>query len=260
LTDRLYTSRLQKGGALLDDMRTLVRFWKDQGEHRQKEWIVSENILGKHSRTRALDVYQEAFVPRFIKGNPPEAWKIVRPLEDRDLSIEIVRPIYYWITARSEPILYDFVVEEIVPKAKSMDVAVGVDDTERWVQKKSKSQGRSWSRSVSIRVAQSMLAALRDFGILEGKAKKQIAPSYLPVESFAYLAFCLFKSGASGEKLIKHDDWRLFLLNQSVVERLFLDAHQSGFLRYEAAGRIHRLDFFANTMEEMADVIVGRRN
>ena len=244
----------------MDDMRALVRYWKDQGMGQQKDWIVSENILGKRSRTRVLDVYQEAFVPRFVKGNPPEAWRIVRPLEDRDLGIEVVRPIYYWITARSEHILYDFVMEEIVPKSKSMDSTVRVDETERWIQEKITSQGRSWSRSVSTRVAQSMLAALRDFGLLEGKAKKRIAPSYLPVESFAYLAFCLFKSGVSGEKLIKHNDWKLFLMDTPVVERLFLDAHQSNLLRYEAAGRIHRLDFFANTLEEMADVIAGRRN
>ena len=89
---------------------------------------------------------------------------------------------------------------------------------------------------------------------------RQIAFRPLSIcESFAYLAFVLFAMGNAGERLVTHPDWQLFLLTPSGVEHLFLEAHQRRFLRYAAAGRIHRIEFVAQTLEEMADVIVGRK-
>lgn len=255
-----YTSRLQKGGALLEDMRVLIRNWSDEGTwNSQRDRIIQENILGKKTRSRAIDVYKEAFVPRFLRGDPPEAWKILRSLEDRDMSIDILRPIYYWLTARGEPLLYDFVVDEILAKSNGMDLSVRVDDTTIWIAGKLSECQQSWSQSVTIRVAQGLLAALRDFGILEGTLRKKIAPVYLPVESFAYLCFVMHNLGRSGERLALHPDWRLFLIDSPAVERLFLEAHQNRLLNYEAAGKICRIEFYARNLEEMADVIARKR-
>lgn len=255
-----YTSRLQKGGALLEDMRVLVRNWSDEGTwNSQRDRIIQENILGKKTRSRAIDVYKEAFVPRFLRGDPPEAWKILRSLEDRDMSIDILRPIYYWLTARGEPLLYDFVVDEILTKSNSMDLSVRVDETTVWIAGKLFECRKSWSQSVTIRVARGLLAALRDFGILEGASRKQIAPVYLPIEPFAYIAFVLHTLGSSGERLIAHPDWKLFLMEPPVVEMLFLEAHQNRLLNYEAAGKICRIEFYARNLEEMADVIARKR-
>jgi len=258
--NKAYTSRLQKGGALLQDMRLLVRSWRNGGMATQKDRILIENILGKKTHARALDVYQEAFAPRFIRGNPPKAWKIVRALENHDLSVEILKPVYYWITARSDRLIYDFVVDEILPKSKSPDLAIRVDETKNWIEKKLTEHDQSWSQAVTIRVAQGLLAALRDFGILVGATAKRIAPVYLPVEAFAYLAFVLHELGSSGERLIRHQDWKLFLMEPPVVEGLFLGAHQHRLLRYEAAGKIYRIDFPARNREEIADAIAGRRD
>ncbi|MBW1799342.1 MAG: DUF1819 family protein [Deltaproteobacteria bacterium] len=241
-------------------MRLLVRSWCDGGRSSQKNHLIVENVLGKKTRARAQDVYQEIFYPRFIKGDPPKAWKIARILEDRELPFEIIKPVYYWITARSDRLLYDFVIDEILPKSKSTDLTIRVDETNNWITKRLSAQKQSWSKSVTIRVAQGFLAALRDFEILEGATKKSVAPVYLPVESFAYLCFCLHESGNTGERLIKHSDWKLFLMEPPVVERLFLEAHQNRLLHYEAAGKLYRIEFFARNMEEMADVIAGRRD
>ncbi len=257
---KTYTTRLQKGGALLEDMRVLVRSWNDEGNDKQRDHVIIENVLGKKTKMRAGDIYRRAFLHRFIKGDPPDAWKIVRPLEDREVPLEILRPVYLWITARSEPLLYDFASEEIHSKNRSQDLAVRVDETATWIRKRVIEQHQAWTDTVTTKVARGLLAALRDFGILVGRATKRIAPVYLPVESFAYIAFVLHQLGSSGERLIRHQDWKLFLMASPVVERLFLDAHQHRLLRYEAAGRIYRIDFSARNTEEMADVIAGRRD
>ncbi len=50
--------------------------------------------------------------------------------------------------------------------------------------------------------------------------------------------------------MIRHPDWKLFLLRETNVERLFMESHQHGWLRFEAAGGIYRLEFPQNTFEE----------
>jgi hypothetical protein len=216
------------------------------------------NILGKATRARAKDTINHAFVPRFLKGNPPDAWKIVRPLEDKNFPIEILKPVYYWITARSERILYDFAIEELWMRIGYADPAISTKEVVAWVRSKLVKYNQLWSHAVTQKVAQGILAALRDFGILEGRARKKIAPTYLPIESFGYLAFILNSLEFTGSQLVNHPDWRFFLLPLRAVESLFLEAHQRRYLSYAAAGNVIRVDFAAKTMEEMADVILRR--
>jgi len=85
-----------------------------------------------------------------------------------------------------------------------------------------------------------MLAALRDFGILEGAKRKRIAPQHLALEAFCLIAFCLHDLGFEQKSLVRHPDWKLFLLTQTTVERLFLEAHQNGWLDFQAVGGAQR--------------------
>jgi len=59
---------------------------------------------------------------------------------------------------------------------------------------------------VATKVARGLLAALRDFGILEGRAQKRLASLALPVSACAYLAFCFRNAGAAGRSLVTHPD------------------------------------------------------
>lgn len=253
-----YNSRLQKGGALLEDMRLLVRNWQNGGINGQRDTVVAENLLGKHTRARAADTLRYTFLPRFVNGHPPQAWKIVRALEDRNLPVEILRPVYYWITARNERLLYDFVHTELFCHSKSQTQGITTDEVCSWISAQLATCGKRWSPTVTAKVARGVLATLRDFGILEGVGKKRIAPVYLPVESFAYIAFALHQEGASGPHLVHHRDWTLFLFSSPVVEHMFLEADRNGLLRFQAAGKIMRIDFPASSFEEMADVIAAR--
>jgi hypothetical protein len=259
--EQKYSTRIQKGGALLEDMRLLVRSWhEDTTWENQVKAGLSSNLLGKETRARATDVFRRAFSHRFIKGDPPEAWKIVRPLEDRSVSLDVLKPIYYWITARSDRLLYDFASEFLLAHGTGSGLYVRVEEVARWITTKLSIHGHQWSETVTLKVARGLLAALRDFGILAGASKKRIAPVYLPIESFTCIAFMLSQLGGSGGSLINHPDWRLFLLAPSLIEKLFLEAHQSGLLRYDAAGNLYRIEFKVSTIEELADVIARRAN
>ena len=246
-----------KGGALLADMRQLVCQWADDldGEAAIR---AANRILHKSTRVRVADTLNVAFKPRFVTGNPPNAWKLARAIEDCHPQIEVVRPFYYWITARAESLLHRFVTTEVFERAKSHDPAIRVDETLSWVTKAVAAESKAWAPSVRIRMAQGMLAALRDFGILEGAVHKRIAPQHLPLETFCLIAFCLHQLGFEQKSLVRHPDWILFLLNLTTVERLFLEAHQNGWLDYQCVGEIYRIEFKSRNLDDYAHDLLGR--
>ena len=134
LTVRNYTTRLQKGGALINDMRLIVQNWSDyEAPQLQGKRIIQKNLLGKKTKARSMDVYRRTFSQRFLKGDPPEAWKIVKPLEKANIPIDILKPVYYWITARSDHLLYDFVTEELFDRSRGSDHSIRVDETAFWI-------------------------------------------------------------------------------------------------------------------------------
>ena len=250
----IYTTRLQKGGALVDDMRQLVRAWRDAPLQPQRDSGISGNILNKDTRTRLADVFRRIFLPRFVDGPIPNAWKLVRPLEDLAVPIHTLRPIYYWITAQAEPMLGDFCREFILPRQAIVRAGIGTDEVVSWLEEK-----RSpWSKTVATKVARGLLAALRDFGILEGRTQKRLGGLVLPVPAFAYLAFCLRRNGAVSHSLLAHQDWQLFLMRPDDVEHFFLLAHQGRLLEYHAAGSTVSINFPTESLEEYAHVVAQR--
>jgi hypothetical protein len=256
-TRNLYNTRIQKGGALLEDMRMLVRSWKEEGTNNNSE---VRRLLGKKTLARSRDTMIRAFIPRFLQGDPPNAWKIARLLEDRNAEPEIIRPIYYWVTARSDRLLYEFVTEELIHVAGSGDGSVRIEETTTWVSAHIQKAGQEWTPTVTLKVGRGILAALRDFGILEGGSKKRIAPAHLPIEAFCYIAFWLWRLGYSGESLVRHSDWGLFLFSPKIVERLMLEAHQLNLLSFHSAGRIYRVDFPTDDPGDYIDVLFGKKS
>lgn len=250
-----FTSRLQKGGALLSDMRQLVCHWADKPQSLAPARFVKD-VLPKSTHARANDTFIRSFHPRFIEGSPKNAWELCAVLEENHPTLEVARTFYYWLTARSEPVLYRYVTEALFQQAKTGISEVTSAEASEWIQKNQTERNRTWSDIVRIKVARGMLAALRDFGILSGSSRKSIAPLHLPLESFCLIAFCLRNVLGDHQDLTQHPDWRLFLLSPTAVERLLLEAHQHNWLHYQAAGAVSRLEFPAQTFEAYARIVL----
>lgn len=254
----VYTTRLQKGGALLREMRLLTTIWSDRLGIADQ--LIAENALALPSRARAQDVIMRAFVPRLVRGDPPNLWKPLAILEESGSSVELLRPVHYLSAARSEPLLADFVRDELAERNRVADLEVSVEDVLRFMDCRPVALygGSRWSNDVQIKVARGLLAALRDFGVLEGAAHKRLVLAHLPLGAFAFVAFVISLSEPSGERLIHHPDWRLYLLSPALVERMLIEAQQYRLLQFQAAGRVARIDFPAHDIEGYARVIAQR--
>lgn len=237
-----FTSRIQKGGALLADMRQLVSRWAEKPPETPPGRYTGD-VLQKTTRARAEDTYRRAFLPRFIASRPPDAWELCAEIEEHAPPIEIVRLFYYWLTARAESLLYRYVTEELFHAARAGTGEVRIADVATWIRTECSKAGKKWSETVTMKTARAMLAALRDFGILEGAAKKHIAPTHLPLEVFCFIAFCMRCVIGDKGDTTAHRDWRLFLIPPDAVERLLFEAHQHGWVDYQVAGGISRIEF-----------------
>jgi hypothetical protein len=253
-----YTSRIIKAGALIGDTKTLLAHWDlDASVDDNLSRVRRENVFGKASRSRVEDILgifrqrylSEASVTRalvtLVKGKFPPA---------------ALERLFYFHAARNDRLLHDAVTEILVPMHARALVDINVSDFQRplakWVDE-GKTTGH-WSEPTIIRIAQGLLSALRDFGVLQGAVNKKIAPAYFPIDSFAYVMFYLKQHQASGSKLIELPEWNLFFLQREGVERFLFEAHQRDLLEYHVAGSVTRLTFPAETLEEYANVLAQR--
>lgn len=254
----IYTSKIIKATALLGDTKTLLSHWDvsvtatDNFQRLQRE-----NVFGKASRSRVEDILN-IFRQRFM-AEESVTKALVLLVNERFPSACLDR-ILYFHAARADRLLFDVVTELFFEKQAQGLVDLDATEVQRSIQKwvTEGKTASSWSEITTLRVTQGLMAALRDFGVLQGAVNKKIAPAYLPVEAFAYIAFYLKQHQASGAKLVELPDWRLFFLPIEGVERFLFDAHQHGLLEYHAAGTVTRLTFPTESLEEYANVLARR--
>jgi hypothetical protein len=254
----IYTSRIIKAGALLGDTKTLLANWDNSRSILENlERFKGENLFGKTSRSRIEDVLA-IFRQRYLQE--PSVVRALHELVNNRIPSDALNSILFFHSAQSDRLLHDVVTEilwDYYVRGKSeirpseLEVALT-----RWV-REGKTSVR-WQAYTTRRVAQGLLATLRDFGLLQGKVNKRLAPMHLPTEAFAYVAFYLHQRQRSGERLIEHPEWRLFFLQTQAVERQFMEAHQRRLLEYHAAGPVIRIGFPTESLEDYTSAISQR--
>ena len=252
-----YTTRLQKGGALLADMRALLLLWSDSSDC--VDHLIARNALGHGSRGRARDVITRSFIPRFVRSRPPDLWRAMAIFERAGVPRDATLALHFHLAAEAEPLLSDFAVH--VHADRRPGSAVTVDDALRFLRRSPSERfpdGR-WSHDVGTKVARGLLAALRDFGHLRGQRKKILAVPALPPMSFAWIAAHRQLLGARGTRILRDVAWQRFGLGERAVERLLFECHACGYVQYHAAGSVVRLDFAAASLEGIAHALVEGR-
>jgi hypothetical protein len=243
------TSNIQKGGALLDDCRRIVEAWDRDGTPEENiARIADENLLAKASRTRSDDVLHRILEPRLVAPGPHVIPALKGLLAEPKAFIEAC----YYEATRDDTLLAAFAEEPLWSWWKEGRVGVGVDDVVGWFATLAK-DGRipTWSDSVRTKTARGLLAALRDFGVLRGGARKEIAPPAMSPRGFAYVAWREHEQGASSRALAASNVWRRWLLEPDRVLDLFGQAARIGVLRFSSAGSAIRVDWLARSLAEV---------
>ena len=257
-TEPIYTSRIIKASALIADTKVLLSEWNlEQSVPDNLDRARRQNIFGKASRKRVEDVLR-IFRQRYF-DDPGVGTALVTLTRD-GAPAAWLDPLLYFFAAQNDRTLRDIVVEVIYPRHRAgytdLPKEVVIRAIRNWV-----AEGKTtnpWGENTVSRVTRNSLAALRDFGVLQGTTHKRIAPIYLPTPSFALIALWLQGRERSGDLILQSDDWKLFFLPVEGVERFFIEAHQEHLLTYHAAGSVVRIEFPATSLPEYAHVLLER--
>jgi len=260
---RGYTvTSLIKSSGLLADMRLLLAAWDENKTVEENfESALRQNLFGKASRKRVADLLY-VIKRRYLPQDGSD--RAFRTFVSSSLPSEITDRVLYYYTALAEPLIYDFVTDFLFERYLIYNQPITIQSALDFIQeaiRQEKTKGQWESENTRERVAQGLLATLRDFGVLEGVVRssdKRIAEPRLHILAFGYIAFHIKRCEPSGERLVNHPNWRLFLLGTRQVERLLTEADAEGLLTYQAAGSVIRIEFPTLDFEEYSHALTAR--
>lgn len=245
----VYTSNLQKGGALLDVSALLVSSWDDR---RSCEDNLAEVVdLGAGSAVRRADLRDRILRPRFVEPGP-HVLSALKVLLDADRGA--FRDACYFEASRAEPLLAAFAEGPLFDRYRAGRSTITVDDASAWLAEiVSRGLAPVWSDAVQTRVARALLATLRDFGILEGPTgapKKEIGHPYPSIAGFAYTCWRLHDLGTTAASIEGSPVWRRWLLDTADVATLLADLALHRVIVLNRAGSVVRIEWQAATLAE----------
>lgn len=252
----VYTTKILKAGALIPDTLELLADWDEQmSVQANLSRLRESNLFNKSTRVRVKNILR-IFRQRYLVNDSLS--RSLAVLVKGNLPADTLKPILYFFAASADDLLRDTVLIFLSSRRSSGWMHIRVEDLKRelrdWI-----AHGKikdDWTENTLTKVARGLMATLRDFGVLQGAANKSLAPVYLPVEAFAYIAFYMKSRNPSGESLVKNPLWGLYFLTSTEVERLLVQADQRQLLSYQAAGSVVRIDFPVTTIEAYADVVL----
>ena len=96
---------------------------------------------------------------------------------------------------------------------------------------------QKWSSSTRTKLMGSILAALRDFGVLKGTTAKQIHPPAIALETAFHLLCILIAEGNHGRAIVDAKDWRLFMWSPDDAAKALMEMSQRKWIRFERGGQ-----------------------
>jgi hypothetical protein len=215
-----------------------------------------ENFIGASTASWLRDV-AKVLNRRFDPNVRDRA--LVR-LAQNGFPIEEWKPILLWHLTRDEFLLRDFLINWLLPTFVSGTYRVRTEDVYEHLRSVGSRGGiieHAWSEGTLSRVASALLKIAVDFGLLRGTVVKEFASYHLPERSFLYLLYAIREEVQSPRKLLESEDWRMFLMLASDVERELLRLHQYRKVEYEVAGSIVQLTLPCSSARDYAEKIVA---
>lgn len=249
-----YSASITKGGLLFESMRTLIMAYRPAWNRSDfRAYVEEQGILAGTSAKRQktlLALFYNRYVSTVV------SFPALQTLLHYG-SPKVQSYLLYFHATQGDVLIRDIVSRYLFRCFYAGKTKVTPAETTGWVQELLAEQGMSWNDAVATKAAQSILALLRDAGLLEGIQHKQIRYPYLPIEVAVYLVYHLRAEGfTTGKRVLEHPDWRLFLLTPKGVDEVLGRVADVGLLTWSAAGTVYQLEPHHSNLEEVAHALV----
>jgi Putative inner membrane protein (DUF1819) len=244
-------------GAMIDETYAVFAAW-DFGSSKKEnlDRLRRENLVGASTTTWLRDI-AKVLNRRF---DPTARDRALVLLAKNGCPIEEWKPVLLWHMTRDEFLLRDFLINWLYPTFVSGAYRVRTEDLYdhlRSVRRRGGTTEHAWSETTLNRVAAALLKMAVDFSLLRGSVIKEFGSYHLPERSFLYLLYAFREELRSPSKVLASEDWRMFLMQPSDVERELLRLHQFRKVDYQIAGSIVQLTLPCANACEYAERMVA---
>ncbi|MCC6130022.1 MAG: DUF1819 family protein [Acidobacteria bacterium] len=228
-------------GAMVEETFSALAAWDlDQTKRQNLDHIRDLNLVAAKSQTWLRDIGR-VLSRRF---DPAGKDRPLALLAKAAWSLDAWKPALLWHITREEFLFRDFLINWLFPAWREGVHRLRPEDLYEFLRSVPKRGGviqRQWSEKTLRRVAVGLLGMASSFGLVRGSTVRTFASYHLPDPSFLYLLHVLHESQPNPRRLIESQEWKMFLMEPSDVERELLRLHQFRALNYEAAGTIVQL-------------------
>ena len=180
-------------------------------------------------------------------------------LAQAGMPMEQWSPILLWHLCMRELLLSDFLENWLYPRKQEGYIRVRSDDVRQHLAGLGERGllDKTWAPNTIGRMASGLPSYAADFGLLQGKAMKEIAPYHLPDEALLYVLQDIANETASGLRVLEDVRWRRFLLSRPALEQELLRLHQHRKLSFEIAGSTIVLEPAHRSVDDYVEQLVG---
>jgi hypothetical protein len=232
-----YSSTNLIRGSMINEMFVIFSEYLNNNDKKYlMNRVMADNIVHKNSFYSRENVWR-IFDQRYLSCPSWVVQDIASSTSHGINSPDFLSLVYLYYTFR-ERMAFDIVTDLIWDNWKNKRTSLDSGAVQEYFISKENEVPtvKQWSETTVRKCAQSILASLRDFGILKGNVNKSIQRPSVALETAHHLLCILKAEGYDGNALITAKDWRLFLWNEvDVIDALNRMAMKQ-WIRFERSG------------------------
>lgn len=233
-----YSARNSSKGALIDEAgRIFAALSNGDSIETVRDQVLHGALLLQRSRDNRERIWSSIQTRYLIPSAPWLTSRLAEASAEGAHSQEFVS-LLYLLYALRDRLTFDFVTGELWQKGHQARPAISRNHVLDLLKQASERQPQidRWAESTRVKLAGSILTALRDFGLLEGQQKKFLVRPPLPLMTAEALVRILTSEGCRGRQVIQDPAWHLFMLTEQEVSSTLGKLAQAGKLRFEKVG------------------------
>lgn len=230
------------GAYIWETKRILESYIETQDYDAVKEAVLEENLLRKGSERYREDILTEIAARYSIDKQKYTETPLIRVFK-QPVGESIQEWVLYYEFSQ-DPLVSLLTTEFLYPEFHKGTLSVRKEDVIGFLDQSESEYPviESWSENTSLSVAEHYLAAMKNFGLLEGSTQKEFRYVYLPEQVVLYVLYSLFEDGTTtAEEVVEHQAWKLLLMDTEDVRDRLHDVSPL-HVRYEKRGSVERLE------------------
>jgi len=232
-----FTARYSSKGALLNEQFTIINAIKEGTSVEDlRDKIKKREILTHRSYSNRITVWNHLNRRCFSLGD----WVINSFIKASDAGPDSTefRSLAYLYYVIRDRLTYSIVTDLVWEFWNNKRVNIEANDILEKIYEYSEKHEAisSWKESTTQKLSRSIIAALRDYGLLSGKNTKYIQQMSVSDETILHLLCIQIAEGLRGSKIIDSIDWRIFLWDRNTVSHNLSRLAMLGWIGFEKSG------------------------